>query len=278
MNATKLPSSGPLIASLWFQLNSLANKVYGLTPAAIKERVNSAVSKIEPGPARRPDSGDFVNPPSFTDVSVVKNFARRYIGHPEGRAHAWEELAIFLTRWGWRMSDLAYAQAHRVRADNDIMKEVERGAVELFRANHFKVMYPRIPLIDRKDGGHLLIFPLVKKLDRMHFTPEEAAEFMPFCKAVGRAFQEVMNESGIEVVRLNWMDMGNWRLVPYDDPRFHLHIFGRAAGSRFQIHGEFNQIPPKGSKHYVMIEPINEFEEKKLKERIPVYFAEEMGA
>lgn len=112
----------------------------------------------------------------------------------------------------------------------------------------------------------------------MSFTPGQTKEYIPFVMAVGRAFQEVMNESGIPVERINFMDLGNWNLLTPKKPHFHLHLFGRARGSRYQIHAEFNKIPPKGSKHFEMLAPLNAEEKAKLIERIPRYFAENMRA
>jgi diadenosine tetraphosphate (Ap4A) HIT family hydrolase len=203
----------------------------------------------------------------------IKNLLRRHFGSPEQRAKAWEDFAIHLQRSGWLRSDKAYSRAYSIRLKHGLISNPKDENEVIFQSNHFKLVLPRRPFIDRRDGGHVMIVPVMEVLDRMHFSEEQAGEYMPFCMAVGKAFQETMNESGIAVERLNWMDMGNWSLLGPKPPVFHVHIFGRAKGSRFQIHGEFNQIPPKGSKHYEMIDHISDVEIAKLKERVSKYFA-----
>jgi len=261
-----------IIPKIWSALNYSASRFYSATPNSLRRGIDSATQALPASPAKQHDSGDYINRPSFMDAGVVSNAIRRYLGAPSLRAVAWEELGIFLQRWGWRMSDLAYEQAYNIRADHDLMTPPEDVEHLIFESEHFRLMLPQKPLIDRRDGGHVVIHTQVKTVDRMHFTPEQVREYMPFCNAVGRAFMEVMNESGIPVERLNWMDMGNWSLLTPIPPRFHVHVFGRARGSRFQIHGEFNQIPPKGSKHYDMIKNINAEEIAKLKARMSKYF------
>lgn len=237
--------------------------------------VQAAAERVPLGPPRRNDSGDFSGRPSPLTSGFIYNGIRRILGGPEQRALAWEEFAVLLNRYGWRMSDDAYAVAWQIRQKAGLAPPA-RGEEVLFESSHFKVVVPKNLLVDRKDGGHLIIYPLVQREDIMHFTPEETREFIPFCRAVGCAFHEVMNESGIAMERINWMDMGNWKLLTGQKPRFHLHVVGRARNSRFQIHGEFMQIPPKGSKHYQMIQPLNPGEVARLREKIPVYFSKEI--
>jgi diadenosine tetraphosphate (Ap4A) HIT family hydrolase len=273
MLASKTPK--PTISKIWSFANGLASRFYGTAPNALRVSADLFAERVKASPPRDAVSGDFENPPSFVAASTVLNAVARYIGSPKRRAHAWEDLGTLLDRWGWRMSDHAYTQAHTILQAHNLTEEPPHGERLIFESKHFRAMIPHKPLIDRIDGGHVVVYPMRKKLDRMQMTPEESAEYMPFCIALGRAFTEVMNESGIEVERINWMDMGNWRLVPYDDPRMHVHLFGRAKGSRFQIHGEFNHLAPKGSKHYDLIKTLNVQEEARLVERVPKYFEEE---
>lgn len=263
------------ISKVWDLTNTLASRLYGTAPHALRAAADIISFHTPASPPRDALSGDLEAPPRFLAANTALNAIARYVGSPVPRAHAWEELGTFLDRWGWRMSDHAYSQAYGILKAHHMLEEQVAGERLVFESRHFRALVPNKPLIDRRDGGHIMIYPMRKKLDRTSMTPEESAEYIPFCIALGRAFTEVMNESGIEVERINWMDMGNWRLVPYDDPRMHVHIFGRAKGSRFQIHGEYNHLAPKGSKHYDLIKPLNALEESRLVERVPKYFVEE---
>ncbi len=217
-------------------------------------------------------SGDYTKQPKFLDMRYLANLVRRYFGSPEARVAAWEDFATYMDRMGWHSSNRAFTEAHRIRSENNLMPPERTTFDLLLETEHFHVSIPRGLLIDRNDGGHIAIFPRVDTDDRMSMEPGQALEYIAVSMAAGKAMMEVLNGSGIPVERLNFMDMGNWRLLTPRRPRFHEHIFGRALGSRFQIHGEFSKIPPKGSPFYKTIEPMNEAEIAKMREILPLYF------
>lgn len=264
----------PFVTNLWGQLNNLSNSVQDALPNQFQDFLGDALSRLPFSMERHPDSGDFTERPAFFDPRTVTNFVKRYFGNPLSRASAWEDLALYLDRWGWRMSDYAFNEAYKLHEMSGSLPEQKTKPTLIYETKNFWTYVSSGLLIDRADGGHLVIAPKVDTLDRMSFTPELAAEYIMLSMATGRAMQQVINEAGIPVERLNFMDMGNWRLLTPKTPRFHEHIFGRARGSRFQIHGEFNKIPPKGSKHYKCITPLSADDIYRLNKLISTYFRE----
>ncbi len=269
----------PIEMKSWPYLNRTAERIYGMMPKAVQEKMAEAAGKIPIGPPRNEDSGDFRELPSRFSAGALANFARRFLGTPAQRADAWLEFGTLLNRRGWRLSDLAYTQAYAILEANGLLPDRSRNRnVKLFESQHFRVKTAGGLLVDRRDGGHLIIEPLQTTFDVMSLSAEQMAEYLPIIMAAGRAMTEVMNESGIAVERINFMDMGNWALLKPDrKPRLHMHLFGRARGSRFQIHGEFSHLPPQGSQLYPLLQPLEQTEIAKLQERIPVYYAENLA-
>lgn len=94
------------------------------------------------------------------------------------------------------------------------------------------------PHIDRKDGGHIQIYPMVRTLDRQRLPARHAIELMRLTVVVGQAMTKIMNEHGVDVGRVNYQDNGNWGVFDTDDPHLHVHIYGRAISAQTQIYGE----------------------------------------
>ena len=146
----------------------------------------------------------------------------------------------------------------------------------IFETANFTVERHPNPFVSRADGGHIRIFPKDKKRisDRTDFTATEAIEFMRLSIVTGQALQEVMNQQGIPVVRINYEDLGNWAFKRNEKPVLHLHVFGRSKDARFQIFPEAVQLPDRSTGFYDGFKPLTEEDmsliraniEKKLKE------------
>jgi len=265
-----------LFATLSRVVNKSSDTVNELMPERLRDGALWMIDQFPYQMERDPDSGDFRKEPSLLGLRLGHNLLRRYVGAPESRALAWDDLALYLDRWGWRISDRMYDESHRLQKTADTLPPWRDNPAVIMETPNMKVMIPGGLLIDRQDGGHLMIKPKTDFSDRSSLPPEQALEYLFMSRAAARAFVEVMNESGIQVERLNHMDMANWRLLTDKSPRFHEHIFGRARGSRFQVHGEFNRIPPKGSSHYLTLQPLSPTEIDKLRERMPRYLEEDL--
>ena len=113
------------------------------------------------------------------------------------------------------------------------------------------------PHVSREDGGHAVIYPDSPVVHRWEFDPEQATALMRFSMLAGQAMFRAMNERGVAVERINFQDNGNWAIDTPQGPRFHLHLYGRARGSIHQAHGEALYFPPKATRFWESLEPLN---------------------
>lgn len=101
----------------------------------------------------------------------------------------------------------------------------------IFESKNFIVEpHPR-PEVDRLDGGHIRIEPKIELYDRQALTPDLAKEEMRLSILVGEAMKRYYKSIGIELVRINYQDNGNWRPVQ------HIHLYGRAKNAKYQKAG-----------------------------------------
>jgi len=87
---------------------------------------------------------------------------------------------------------------------------------------------------------------------------------------VGEAMIKALNKRGIPVERLNIQDNGNWAIGTKEEPKFHLHIFGRAKNSVNQKHGESLYFPDKKTKFWHKLEPLNNEDIKEIVRQIKI--------
>ena len=86
--------------------------------------------------------------------------------------------------------------------------------------------------VDRLDGGHIVINPKIKIVDRQALTPDQAKELMRLTILIGEAMKRYYKSLGIELHRVNYQDNGNWR------PEQHYHLYGRAKTAKYQKAGD----------------------------------------
>lgn len=120
-------------------------------------------------------------------------------------------------------------------------------ANELLITQHFTVGIPERPHVDRLDGGHIIIWPKVPVRDRTQLSMAQACELMKLTMIVGEAMETVLKRRGVDVVRINYQDNGNWGFHSPLGPRLHIHLYGRAFSSRIQEHGEALYLPRQES-------------------------------
>ena len=98
-----------------------------------------------------------------------------------------------------------------------------------------KVCLPDLPLIDRGDGGHLVIDPPRDVWDRTELTREELSFWERLIAATAKAMLTQLPQ--LKDGCLNYWDAGNWALNEAAPPsghktgkgarHLHLHLFGR---------------------------------------------------
>jgi diadenosine tetraphosphate (Ap4A) HIT family hydrolase len=117
----------------------------------------------------------------------------------------------------------------------------------IYETENFILESHEKPEIDRQEWGHIKIIPKRYIVDRTELTPHEAIELIRFTIIAGKAFVEWMKISWVNIGRINYQDNGNW------NPRFHIHLYGRAVDAKIQKFGD-----PIISGHRDSFLPLNE--------------------
>lgn len=135
--------------------------------------------------------------------------------------------------------------------------------MEIYETEYFKLTAPENPLITREDGGHLKIKPkqdIKPIIDRTGLSPKQATDVMRLTMLAGESFVVGMRKRGIDIVRINYQDNGNWafrpeRIARGDKPHFHINLFGRCIGKR--NFPEALVFPPRNSGFYDDFKSLN---------------------
>ncbi len=98
------------------------------------------------------------------------------------------------------------------------------------------VALPAQPLIDRHDGGHLVVTPSRDVWERSELDRAQLAAWSELVAAPGRAMLDVLPQ--LQDGCVNYWEAGNWSLHVDAEPRglkigrehrhVHLHVFGRS--------------------------------------------------
>jgi hypothetical protein len=99
---------------------------------------------------------------------------------------------------------------------------------------------PKLVLVDRRDGGNLIVNPPRDVWERSQLTKGELIAWSLLVAATGRAMLDVLPQ--LEGGCINYWEAGNWALNEQADPkgpktgpehrRVHLHLLGRSRFSR----------------------------------------------
>jgi diadenosine tetraphosphate (Ap4A) HIT family hydrolase len=138
----------------------------------------------------------------------------------------------------------------------------------VFQTAHFSVEVPGSPHVDRADGGHLVIYPRERVKDRTRLSPALAIELMKLTMIVGEAMEVALNRRGVDVVRINYQDNGNWGFHNASGPALHVHLYGRAKSSRQQKHGEALYLPREEPGFYDDVQPLDEDDAVEIRREI----------
>ena len=137
----------------------------------------------------------------------------------------------------------------------------------IFEEENFILKAPEKPHIDRKDGGHLVIFPKKKVSERQELSKEQRCELAELTNIAGQALKEALCKSGIKIGRINYQDNGNWSVFKPEGPTLHIHIYGRAIDAKIQKYGEALYFPhPKANPDfYKDLKPLSKEEIEYIK-------------
>ncbi len=108
--------------------------------------------------------------------------------------------------------------------------------LKLFTCNGGDISLPASALIDRQDGGNLLIHPSREVWERSELTPIELMLWSFLVAATGQAMLEVLSQ--LEGGCINYWEAGNWGLNDLAEPqgpknarahrKVHMHLLGRS--------------------------------------------------
>jgi hypothetical protein len=108
----------------------------------------------------------------------------------------------------------------------------------IFRTTGGEVLLPNadLVLVDRTDGGNLIINPPREVWERSELTPDELVQWSFLVAAAGRAMIDALPQ--LENGCVNYWEAGNWALNPAAEPRglktgpqhrrVHMHLLGRS--------------------------------------------------
>jgi diadenosine tetraphosphate (Ap4A) HIT family hydrolase len=101
------------------------------------------------------------------------------------------------------------------------------------------VTLPDLVLVDRADGGHLIVNPPREVWERSELSNDELAAWSLLVAAAGQAMLEVLPQ--LSGGCINYWEAGNWSLHPDAEPRgpktprqhrrVHMHLLGRSPHS-----------------------------------------------
>lgn len=129
--------------------------------------------------------------------------------------------------------------------------------ISIYDSENFNVFAVAHPFIDRKEGGHILIFPKVPVRDRTLLNPELAVEYTKLSMVVGEALTSAMARRGVNIGIVNYQDMGNWGVFKPEGPTLHMHIYGRATNATIQKYGDAVRLPHRETGFYDNFKPLD---------------------
>lgn len=146
--------------------------------------------------------------------------------------------------------------------------------MQVYETEDFIVVAAAKPHLTRKDGGHIVIKPKRKLVNRQELSAKQAIELMRLTIVVGQAMTNGLRKQGISLGRINYQDNGNWSVFKPEGPYFHIHLYGRAKDAKKQKYGQSLHFPHKDEhpEFYENLEPLNKEDVKIIKKEIELIF------
>lgn len=129
--------------------------------------------------------------------------------------------------------------------------------IPIYKTDNFEICAARRPFIDRSEGGHIYIFPLVPVRDRTMLSGSLAIEYTKLSMIVGEALKSAMGRRGVDIGIVNYQDMGNWGVFKPEGPSLHMQIYGRATTATIQKYGDAVRLPHRETGFYDEFKPLD---------------------
>jgi hypothetical protein len=129
----------------------------------------------------------------------------------------------------------------------------------------------------RENGGHLKVKPKLPFVHRQEMPLDLAAGLMHLTMIAGEAATNVLRNQGLDIVRINYQDNGNWAYKPEINKTNHLHVhlYIRTSAEkhpdndpRFQPFPDALVFPPPDTNYYDHFVPLNEADCSEIKNEI----------
>jgi diadenosine tetraphosphate (Ap4A) HIT family hydrolase len=147
--------------------------------------------------------------------------------------------------------------------------------MHIYQTKNFIVESFETPHVDRDDGGHIKIYPKIDITDRSEMSLSVATEYIRLTMIVGKAMTNALNNQGLEIMRINYQDMGNWAFKKGQKPKFHVHIYGRAKKAKHQPYTEAVYLPDRSTGFYDNFKPLAEEDVQEIRKEIEKIIQEE---
>jgi len=146
----------------------------------------------------------------------------------------------------------------------------------IYESGSFIVLSADTPLVDRNDGGHIIIEPRVKISTRQDLSAKQAIELMRLTIIVGAAMEKVMNQNGVDIGRINYQDNGNWSVFKPQGAHLHYHLYGRAKSAKIQKYGQTLSMPhiEENPEYYKELKPLSDEDVSEIRNEIELLLKE----
>jgi diadenosine tetraphosphate (Ap4A) HIT family hydrolase len=150
----------------------------------------------------------------------------------------------------------------------------EYDSLIIYRGDYFTLFFPKIPMVYREDGGHLILIPNRHVVDIRFFTPSESLEYMKFMQITSAVMYDLVPEMGIPIGRINYHDNGNFEADKVIGAHQHLHIYGRSKKSYKQTWKDNLRFPSwnPDNEYYQAATHFTSVEKIKIKEMVAMLF------
>ena len=99
---------------------------------------------------------------------------------------------------------------------------------------------------------------------KLDFNPKEVLEEARLCQMICEAYKTAMKSRGIDIIRMNFFEAGNWAWKPNksgnvtEKAYFHEHIFGRTVDAKKQKFPDAPYLPDRSTGFYDGFKSLND--------------------
>ena len=147
----------------------------------------------------------------------------------------------------------------------------------ILETQDFTVDAPDKPHHSRENGGHLKVMPKQRFEHRYEMPLDLASSLMHLTMVVGEAATTVLKQKGLDIVRGNYQDNGNWAYKPDRNlkPHLHVHIYFRTShekhhtdNPKFQAFPDALVFPDPNTDYYDQFQPLTQEDCNEIKTEI----------